>query len=193
MVSATDLKNGVTFLSNGEPWRVVKYNLIKVGRGGAIVRVTVKNLIHGGTEDKTMSSNIRVDEVTTSKRKLQYLYNDGVVATFMDPTSYEQVEVSVKVLTDELPYIKEGEGVDILFWTDDGVERPLSVDIPPKVTLKVVDTPPGVKGNSVSNMYKEAVLENGMRTKVPLFIDNGESIRVDTRTGNYVERATKTS
>lgn len=191
MVSATDLKNGVTFLSDGKPWRVIKYNLIKVGRGGAIVRVTAKNLITGTTEDKTMSSNVRVDEVATSKRKLQYLYNDGVVATFMDPTSYDQVEVPVKVLTDELPYIKEGEGVDILFWTDDGVQRPLSVDIPPKVALCVVDTPPGVKGNSASNMYKDAVLENGMRTRVPLFINNGEFVRIDTRTGSYVERAVK--
>lgn len=191
MVSATDLKNGVTFLSGGKPWKVIKYNLIKVGRGGAIVRVTAKNLITGTTEDKTMSSNVRVDEVATSKRKLQYLYNDGSVATFMDPVSYNQVEVAVKVLVDELPYIKEGEGVDILFWTDDGTERPLSVDIPPKVALKVVDTPPGVKGNSASNMYKDAILENGMRTRVPLFINNGELVKVDTRTGSYVERAVK--
>jgi elongation factor P len=170
---------------------VIKYHLIKVGRGGAIVRVTARNLIHGGTEDKTMSSNVKVDQVATTKRKLQYLYNDGVVATFMDPTTYDQVEVAVKVLSDELLYIKEGGEVDILFWTDDGVERPLSVDIPPKVTLKVIETPPGVKGNSVSNMYKDAVLENGMKTRVPLFIETDELIRVDTRTGDYVERAAK--
>lgn len=191
MINATDLKNGTTFLSNGDPYRVIKYNLIKMGRGGATVRVNAKNLVNGTVEDKTFSSNVKVDEVATQKRKLQYLYNDGNVATFMNPVTFEQVEVAVKVLKTELPFIKEGEDVDILFWTDDGLEKALSVDIPPKVSLRVAETPPGVKGNSASNMYKEATLENGMRTKVPLFIQKGELVRIDTRTGDYVERASK--
>lgn len=185
MVNSTDLKAGVTFLSNGQPFKVIKYHLIKMGRGGAVVRVGTKNLITGTNEDKTYSSNVKVEEVTTRKKKLQYLYNDGVNAVFMDPSTYDQIEVSVKVLDSELPFIKEGEDVDILFWED----KALSCDIAPKVTLKVKDTPPGVKGNSASNMYKDAILENGLRVKVPLFIENGESIRVDTRDGSYVERA----
>jgi elongation factor P len=185
MINSTDLKNGVTFLLNGDPYKVLKYSLIKMGRGGAIVRVNTRNLLTGTTEDKTFSSNVKVDEVVTFKKILQYLYSDGNVATFMDPKTYDQVEVSVKVIEDQLPFIKEGENVNILFWG----EKALSCDIPPKVVMKVVDTPPGVKGNSASNVYKDAILENGLKTKVPLFINNNELIRVDTRTGAYVERA----
>lgn len=185
MINSTDLKNGKTFLSNGAPFKVIKYNLIKMGRGGAIVRVNSKNLITGTIEDKTFSSNVKVEEVQTQKRKLQYLYNDGANAVFMDPKTYEQIEVDAKVLKDELPFIKEGENADILFWDD----RPLSCDIPPKVSLKIVETDPGVKGNSASNVYKDAVLENGIKVRVPLFINIGDVIRVDTRTGEYVERA----
>lgn len=185
MINSTDLKNGVTFLSNGAPCKVLKYSLIKMGRGGAVVRVSTKNLLTGTTEDKTFSSNVKVEEVVTQKKNLQYLYSDGTNVTFMNPKSYEQVEVPVNVIKDELPFMKEGKTVDVLFWED----RALSCDIPPKVVMKVVDTPPGVKGNSASNVYKDAILENGLKTKVPLFISNGELIRIDTRTGGYVERA----
>jgi len=187
MIQATDLRAGVTFLSDNKPYRVIKYNLIKMGRGGATVRVTARDLLSGTVEDKTFSSNVKVEEVTTSKRKLNFLYSDKSVATFMDPESFEQVEIPVEVISDELPYIKEGESVDILFWGD----KPLSIDIPPKVTLKVVETAPGVKGNSATNVFKPAKLENGLEVKVPLFVKEGDLVRVDTRTGAYVERANK--
>lgn len=186
-MNATDLKNGTTFLSNGDPYKVLKYSLIKMGRGGATVRVNAKNLITGTTGDKTFSSNVKVEEVSTSKKKLQYLYKDGSNAVFLDPSSFEQVEIPLKVIKDELVYIKEGDLVTLLFWED----RALSADIPPNVVLKVADTDPGVKGNSTSNVYKSAKLENGLVIKVPLFVKSGESIRVDTRTGEYVERASK--
>ena len=185
MIEATNLKNGTTFLSNGNPYKVIKYSHIKVGRGGATVRVTVRNLESGSVEEKTYSANVKVDDIQTQKRRLSYLYNDGAVAQFMDPSSYEQIEVSLKIVGDDIKFIKEGENVDVLFWD----ERALSIDISPKVVLKVTDTPPGVKGNSASNVYKTAVLENGIQVKVPLFINNGDTIRVDTRTGEYVERA----
>jgi elongation factor P len=193
MINSTDLKNGVTYLSDGKPYKVVKYTFVKVGRGGATVRVTAKNLESGSVEEKTYSSNVKVEAVSTTKRKLQYLYRDGANAVFMDPSTYEQVEILAKVLKDELPYIKEGEEVVILFWTDKNkggnIEKPLYAEIPPKVSLKVTDTTPGVKGNSAANVYKSAILENGLTVKVPLFIDNGELVRVDTRTGEYIERA----
>jgi elongation factor P len=189
MIASTDLKNGVTFLSNGKPYKVVKYNLIKMGRGGATVRVLARCLLDGSVEDKTFSSNVKVEEVSTSKRRLQYLYQDGANATFMDPKSYEQEEVPVKVIKDELPFMKEGEEVDIFFWNEEGIDKPLSVDIPPKVSLTISATDPGVKGNSASNVYKDATLENGLKVRVPLFIKVGDKIKVDTRTGGYVERA----
>lgn len=187
MINATDLKGGVTFLHNNQPLRVIKYSLVKMGRGGATVKVTVRNLETGSVNEFGFSSNVKLEAVLTSKRQLQYLYNDGSTATFMDPNSFDQLEIPVEVLKTELSYIKEGEQVDVLFWE----ERPLSVDISPKVTLKVIETDPGVKGNSVSNLYKPAKLENGLSLKVPLFIKIGDKIRVDTRTGDYVERAEK--
>lgn len=187
MIQATDLRAGVTFLSDGKPYRVIKYNLIKMGRGGATVRVTARDLLSGTVEDKTFSSNVKVEEVVTSKRKLNFLYSDSKLATFMDPETFEQIEIPVGAISAELPFIKEGEVVDILFWGD----RPFSVDIAPKVTLKVVETAPGVKGNSATNVFKPAKLENGLEVKVPLFIKTGDLVRVDTRTGEYVERANK--
>ena len=185
MINSTDLKNGTTFLSNNKPYKVIKYTFIKMGRGGATVRVQARNLESGSIEEKTYSSNVKVDEVNTFKRKLQFLYSDGTNVTFMDPKSYEQVELNREMVKEELPYIKEGEEVTLLFWD----EKPLSIEIPTKIVLKIVDTPPGVKGNSASNMYKPAKLENGLEVKVPLFIGNGEEVVVDTRTGDYVERA----
>ena len=185
MIQSTDLKNGTTFLSDGKPFKVIKYNLIKMGRGGATVRVNARNLITGTIEDKTFSSNVKVEEVKTQKRKLQFLYKDGNNVVFMDSKTYDQIEVSEDIVREELPFIKEGGEVNLLFWDD----KALTIDIPPKVVLRVDDTPPGVKGNSATNIYKQARLENGLSVKVPLFINNGERIVVDTRTGDYVERA----
>ena len=187
MINSTDLKNGTTFLSDEKPYKVIKYSHIKIARGGATVRVTARNLETGSVEDKTYSSNVKVEDISTIKKRLQFLYIDGDDVVFMDPKSYEQVEISTSVVKNELPFIKEGESVDVLFWE----EKALSVDIPPKVEMEVVDTAPGVKGNSASNVYKPAKLENGLTLKVPLFIENGDIIRVDTRTTEYVERAKK--
>jgi len=185
MIQATDLKAGITFLVNGEPYRVIKYNLIKMGRGGATVRVSARNLLTGAVVDKTFSSNAKVEEVTTTKKKLDFLYSDGKMAFFMNPVTFEQVELTVELIKEQLTFIKEGSEVDILFWGD----KPLLIDIPPKVILKVVKTAPGVKGNSAANVFKAAELENGLEVKVPLFINEGDSVRVDTRTGEYIERA----
>jgi elongation factor P len=185
MINATDLKNGITFLDNGKPYKVIKYTHVKIGRGGAIVRVTARNLESGGVEEKTFSSNIKVEDVQTVKRQLQFLFVDGNIATFMDPKTYDQIEVPVSVIENELHFIKEGQVVSLLFWD----EKPLSIEIQPKVTLTVTDTPLGVKGDTASNVYKEATLENGLKVKVPLFIKKGERIVVDTRNGEYVERA----
>ncbi len=187
MLNSTDLKNGVTFLADGKPYKVVKYDFIKMGRGGATVKLKVRNLETGSVEDKSYSSNVKVDDLNTSKRHLQYLYTVPPNAMFMDPKTYDQVEIATSVIEGELPFIKEGETVIILFWGD----KPLSIDIPPKANLKVAETDPGVKGNSASNMYKSATLENGMEVKVPLFINKGDMIRVDTRSGDYVERVSK--
>lgn len=189
MINATDLKNGRTFLRNGEPHQVVRYSLIKMGRGGATVKVNVRNLITGALFEDSYSSNVKVEDVSTHKKRLQFLYNDGSNVVLMDPNTFEQVEVPVKLVKDKLVFIKEGNNIDVLFWTKEGVDKVLAFDLPPKVTLEVLDTAPGVKGNSATNLYKPATLENGLETKVPLFINKGDSVVVDTRTSEYVERA----
>src|SRR3989344_2620651 len=146
-VNATDLRAGIAFLYEGKPFKVTKYNLIKMGRGGATVRVNCINLENGANIEHAFSSNLTFEQVDLSKRKLQYLYKDSNMAFFMNPASFEQVEVPLKILGSDIYYVKEGEDVDILFWDD----RAMSVDLPPKVTLKVIESDPGIKGNSASN------------------------------------------
>jgi len=126
-----------------------------------------------------------VDEVNTYKKKLQFLYRTPSSCVFVDPKTYEQTEIALSVLGDSINFVKEGESIDIFFWD----ERPLSFELPPKITLTITECDPGVKGNSATNIYKPATLENGMKIKVPLFINAGDRIKVDTRTGAYVERA----
>ena len=184
MINATDLKNGVAFLRYAKPYQVIKYSLIKMGRGGAVVKLTARNLESGGIEEISFSSNVAVDEVNTFKKKLQYLYKSGDSIIFMDPKSFEQAEIPLAVLGEAATFLKEGQEVDVLFWD----ERPLSVELQPKITLTVTECDPGVKGNSATNIYKQATLENGLKLKVPLFIKVADKIRVDTRTGEYLER-----
>ena len=169
----------------GKPYQVVKYALIKMGRGGAVVKVSARNLENGGVTEISYSSNATVEEANMTKRKLQYLYKDTGSAVFMDPKSFEQIEVALETVGEQIKFIKEGEVVDVLFWE----EKALSAELAPKVELKVIEADPGVKGNSATNIYKPAVLENGLKIKVPLFINPGDKIRVDTRTGEYLERA----
>lgn len=185
MIVATELKNNVAFLVDGKPCKVIKYEHQKIGRGSASVVVTFRNLESGKLETRTWVSSSKFDEIHTQKRMLQYLYKDPENALFMDPSTFEQVEIPLIILGDDILYMKEGEMAAILFWND----QALSAEIPPKVSLKVSETDPGVKGNSASNIYKQATLENGLSLKVPLFIKAGELIRVDTRTGEYIERA----
>ena len=184
MINATELKNGAAFLYEGKLFKVLRYTLNKMGRGGAIVRVSCVNLESGANVEHAFSSNLSFPEVNLSKQKLQYLYKDASLAYFMNPVGYEQIEIPLKILGDDVVYFREGEDVNILFWGD----RPLSIELPPKVVLEVKETDPGVKGNSATNIYKPAVLENGLKIKVPLFINPGDKIRVDTRTKEYIER-----
>ena len=184
MISATELKNGITFLTDGRPYQVVKYAHSKIGRGGANVKVSVRNLESGNISEKTFSSSSKFDEVSTVKKRMQYLYNESGTIYFMDNETYEQSEASASILGDLIKFVKEGEEVNVLFWD----ERILSIEIPPKVVLEVTETAPGVKGNSAINIYKPAKLSNGMELKVPLFIKFGDKVRIDTRTSEYVER-----
>lgn len=185
MLSATQLRNGKTFQIEGTPYQVLKYEHIKLGRGGATVRISSRNLRSGRVEERTFSTGMSVEDILTTKRRLQYLYNGGDNVVFMDPKNYEQVEFKKSVLGDQLAFLKEGQEADVLFWENEA----LTIDLPPKVVLIVTETGPGLKGNSATNIYKPATVENGLTVKVPLFIKAGDKVKVDTRTGEYVERA----
>jgi elongation factor P len=185
MIPVTHLKNGATFEEGGSPWRVLDYKHTHMSRGSGTIRVKCRNLKTGQVLTKVYKSGDRVEEVTITKQNLQYLYKDGDEYMFMDPTSFEQMGMAEKILGDDSIYLKEGENVSVLFWD----ELPLAVDLPLKMTFKVEDAAPGEKGDSASNVYKDAVLENGLKIRVPLFVNPGDMVRVDTRNGSYVERA----
>jgi len=184
MITATDLKNGTTFLSDGKPYKVIKYTHTKLGRGGATVRVSARNLENGELKEMTFDSGNKIEEIATIKKQMQYLYKDDKSAFFMDPKTYEQIEIDLNVLGDMIFFLKEGSEASVLFWD----LQALSVEIAPKVDLEVIETDPGVKGNSATNIYKPAKLENGITIKVPLFIRVGDKVKVDTRTLEYIER-----
>jgi len=184
MIPVTQLRAGKTFQEEGVPFLVLKYEHTKMGRGKANIKIKVKNLKTNALAEKTYLSGARVEEISTTKRQLQYLYQDGENFFFMNPKTFEQYEVSAQVLENQAKFLQEGSLVDILFWEG----TPLTMELPPKMKFKVAQTGPGVKGDSAANVYKEATLENGMKIKVPLFIKTGEEIWVDTRSGEYVER-----
>ncbi|HSA84459.1 MAG TPA: elongation factor P, partial [Patescibacteria group bacterium] len=156
----------------------------KVGRGSANIKVKVRNIKSGTIVEKSYINGAKVQDVPVSKKDMQFLYKDDEFVYFMDPHTYEQITISLKGVPDHI-YLKEGESFNISFLKGE----PLSVAFPPKMTFKVVETVPGVRGNSTTNVFKEAILDNGLKTKVPLFIDTGEFIKVDTRTGAYAEKA----
>lgn len=184
MIGVTDLRAGTTYEEDGNFFVVLSYSHVKMGRGTATIKVKVRNLKSGSTTDKSYINGAKVQDVAVVKKDMQYLYKDDEFVYFMDPELYDQVSISLQVVPDHV-YLKEGETFNVSFLEG----KPLSVSFPPKMTFEVVETAPGAKGNSATNVFKDAVLENGMTTKVPLFINIGELIRVDTRTGAYCEKA----
>lgn len=184
MISVTDLRAGVVFEEQGQLFQVLSYEHIKMGRGSANIKVKVKNVRTGTTVEKSFINGAKVSDVSVFKKDLQYLYKDADSAYFMNPTSFEQVGVSLKLIGSDAYYLKEGETFNISFLGDEA----LSLNLPPKMEFIVEDTAAGVKGNSATNVFKDAVLQNGLKAKVPLFIHVGDKIRIDTRIGAYSER-----
>ncbi|MCL5435106.1 MAG: elongation factor P [Patescibacteria group bacterium] len=185
MISVTELRAGTIFEDQGNIYQVLSYEHIKMGRGSANIKVRVKNVRSGATTDKSFINGARVNDLQVLKKDLQYLYKDGEFAYFMNPSSFEQIAIPLKLIDYEKDYLKEGQNFSISFLGNE----PLSLTLPPKMEFEVTETAPGVKGNSATNVFKDAVLENGLRTKVPLFVNIGHRIRVDTRTGAYSEKA----
>lgn len=187
MISVTDLRSGTTYEEEGQPLVVISYEHIKMGRGSANIKVKVRNIKSGSITDKSYINGAKVKDIQLLKKEMQFLYKDDDAAYFMDSQTYEQFSLPLTLVPDHA-YLKEGSDFIINFLEGD----PISVQFPPKMVFRVVETAPGAKGNSATNVFKEAILENGIKTKVPLFIDTDEYIRVDTRTGAYCEKAQST-
>lgn len=184
MISVTELRAGTTYIEEGQYLMVLSYDHIKMGRGSANIKVKVKNLKSGSIVDKSYINGAKIQDMHVLKKDMQFLYKDDDAVYFMDPQTYEQVSIPLKIVPEHV-YLKDGESFNVSFIEGE----PLTVMLPPKMTFKVAETAPGAKGNSATNVFKEAILENGLKTKVPLFINTGEMIRVDTRTGAYSEKA----
>lgn len=184
MIGVTELRSGTIFESEGQIYQVLSYEHIKMGRGSANIKVHIRNIRSGTTIDKSFINGAKVSEVHIQKKDMQFLYKDNDFAYFMDPQTFEQVQVNLIKFPDH-QYLKEGETFSVSFLE----KEPIALHVPPKMEFTVVETGPSVRGNSATNVFKDATLENGMVVKVPLFITNGNRIRVDTRTAVYSEKA----
>ena len=183
-LSITNLKKGTLFQWEGEPFKVVDYKQKVMGRGGSIVNVRIKSLIDGKVLEKTFKGNEQLDSADVTNQTVQYLYNDGVAFFFMNEESFNQFEIPADLVGDGAGYIKEGDSVQLQFWN----ERPINVELPKNVALKVTYTEGAVKGDTSSSITKDATLETGITIKVPAFIKQGDVISVDTSSGTYRER-----
>jgi len=185
MISAGEFKNGVTFEFEGNVFQVVEFQHVKPGKGAAFVRTKLKNVINGGVVEKTFRPTDKMPKAHIDRRDMEYLYQDGDLFYFMDQETYEQTPLNSEQLGDALKFVKENMLVKILSYKGSvfGVEPPNFVE------LQVTNTEPGFKGDTATGATKPATLETGAVINVPLFIEEGEMIRVDTRTGEYMERA----
>jgi elongation factor P len=184
-VSTNDLKNGMTLHLDEGLFTVVEFQHVKPGKGGAFVRTKLKNARTGAVLDRTFRADEKVEQAVIDKRDMQYLYRDGVDYVFMDSTTYDQLHVSEAQLGNAAKFVKEGDSAVLQLYGDEIV----GVDLPAAVELTVTETEPGVQGDRVSGARKAATLETGLTVQVPLFIEKGERIKVDTRTGEYITRA----
>ncbi len=184
-LSITDLKKGTLFQIDGVPYRVVEYNQKVMGRGGSIVNVRIKSLLDGKVLEKTYKGNEQLDSADVNTQNVQYLYSDGSTFFFMNEDTFEQFEIPADLVGDGAGYLKEGDRIQLQFFND----TPINVELAKNVPLKVTYTENVVKGDTTSNVMKDATLETGITVKVPAFIKEGDIIKVDTRTGEYLERA----
>ncbi len=183
-LSITNLKKGVVFQWEGEPFRVVDYNQKVMGRGGSIVNVRIKSLLDGKVLEKTFKGNEQLESADVSTQAVQYLYTDGTNFFFMNEETFNQFEVSSDLVGDGAGYLKEGDKVTLQFFND----LPINVELPKNVPLKVTYTEDAVKGDTSSSITKDATLETGITIRVPAFIKQGDVLSVDTATGAYRER-----
>lgn len=185
MLSAGDFRNGATFEQDGNVMQVVEFQHVKPGKGAAFVRTKVRNVITGAVTETTYNPSDKFPVATVDRRDMQYLYESDGLYYFMDVETYDQIPLNEKDLSDGFKFVKENEVVKVLSYKG----NVFGVEPPNFVVLKITQTEPGMKGNTATNTLKPAIVETGAEVRVPLFINEGEEIRIDTRTGEYMERA----
>jgi elongation factor P len=184
MLAITDLKNGTKFIYEADPYVVLSYSQSKMGRGGSVVKVRIKNLKNGNVLTKTFQGAEKFESADLTRRKANFLYSDEKEANFMDLENFDQFSIPISQIGDQNIYLKEGTDIDILLFNN----TPINIELPIKMKFMVVDAPPAIKGNSAGAVTKKAKIEGGGEIDVPIFIKQGDIIVVDTRDGGYVER-----
>ena len=185
MISAGDIRNGITFEMDGKVMQVIEFQHVKPGKGAAFVRVKMRNVITGGVTETSLNPSAKFPTAYIERKKMEYSYNDGDLYYFMDGETYELVPLNKDVLDDSFKFVKENDVCTIMSYNG----NVFGVEVPNFVELEVTDTDPGFAGNTATNALKPATVETGAEVKVPLFIEIGEKIQIDTRTGEYLGRA----
>ena len=185
MVTAGDFRNGVTFEMDGKVYQIIEFQHVKPGKGAAFVRTKIRNVIEGSVVEKTFSPTDKYPTAYVERREMQYSYNDGALYNFMDMETFDDVTISPSELDDNFKFVKEEMMCKVLSYKG----KVFGVEPPTFVELEITQTEPGVKGDTATNATKPATLETGAEIRVPLFINEGDKIRIDTRTGEYMERA----
>lgn len=184
MILVTQLRKGVTIQLDDQLWRVLEYDHYKPGKGGAIIRTKLRNLRTGSTVNRNFLSGEKVQDIRLDHRTVQFLYSDGSLYYFMDVDTFEQPALTAEILRDVLPYLKEGTTLELESYEGE----PIGIELPIMVELTVTDAPPGYAGDTATGATKEVILETGMKLQVPLFVNTGDVLRIDTRTGQYLTR-----
>jgi elongation factor P len=185
MLNFNEIKTGRVIKVNGEPFIIIKTDHHKMGRGGAVLKIKCRNLINGSILERTYQGAEKAEEAETETKKANFMYKDKDEAYFMDNASYEQFNLPLEEIGEPAQFLKEGIDVDVLYFEN----KPVSISLPIKLEFKVTSAPPSVKGNSAGNVNKQVEIETGALISVPLFINEGDIIRINTDTGEYVERA----
>lgn len=186
MATSNDIKNGTVLRIDGNLWSVIEFQHVKPGKGGAFVRTKMKNVLSGKVVDKTFNAGIKVETANVDRRDFQYLYMDGEDFVFMDTATYDQVTVPAATVGDAKDYMLEG--MSVMLASNDGT--PLYIELPTSVVLEITYTEPGLQGDRSTGGTKPATLETGAEIQVPLFLEQGVKVKVDTRTGDYLGRVT---
>lgn len=185
MLNFNEIKTGKVILLNNEPYIIIKTDHHKMGRGGAVLKAKCRNLINGNILERTYQGAEKAEEAATENKKANFMYKDKEEAYFMDNVSFEQFNLPLEEIGEKVQFLKEDTDVTVLYFNN----KPVSIDLPIKMDFKVVSAPPGVKGNSAGNVNKQVEIETGALINVPMFIEEGDVIRLNTDSGEYVERA----